>query len=117
MDNNSWLATANPGRGARKGHARARRLLLEQLHQAISTEPAAVQAIPDLAGESLSNIRGRVSIMIGTIVVRLNREGFTESDRLYSMRDSLASGRPVQPDDVEWLDAVIATELGGSPGR
>ncbi len=110
MDNATWLATTNSGPSAPTGHARARRLLLQQLHQAISTEPAALQAVPDLAGESLSNIRGRVSLMIGTIVVRLNREGFTQSDRLYSMRDSLASGRPVQPEDVEWLDTVIAGE-------
>jgi hypothetical protein len=110
MENPSWLATMNSGSSARHGHARARRLLLQQLHQAISTEPAALEAAPNLPGESLSNIRGRVSIMIGTIVVRLNREGFTESERLYSMRDSLASGRPLEPGDFEWLNTLIAGE-------
>jgi hypothetical protein len=110
LENTSWLATMNSGPSARNGHARARRLLLKQLHQAIASEPAALEAVPNLAGESLSNIRGRVSIMIGTIVVRLNREGFTESDRLYAMRDNLASGRPVEPGDVAWLDALIGRE-------
>lgn len=111
------------GPRARIGHARARRLLLEQLRQAIATEPAAVDASPNLAGTSLSNIRGRISITVGTIVVRLNREGFDQSDRLYVMRDSLASGRPVESADVEWLNALIAfengsaMERGGSPSR
>ena len=110
MENPSWLATIDSGPVARNGHGRARRLLLQQLHEAISTEPAALEAMPNLPGDSLSNIRGRVSIMIGTIVVRLNREGFTESDRLYSMRDSLASGRPLEPGDFEWLDGLIARD-------
>jgi len=107
------------GPRARPGHARARRLLLEQLRQAIATEPAALDVSPNLPGMSLSNIRGRISIMIGTIVVRLNHEGFDQSDRVYLMRDSLASGRPVEPADVDWLNMVIADEglraLGGSP--
>jgi len=106
----------SPGPRARPGHARARRLLLEQLRQAIATEPAALDVLPNPPGTSLSNIRGRVSIMIGTIVVRLNREGFDQSDRVYGMRDSLASGRPVEPADIEWLNAVIADEVGGSGG-
>jgi hypothetical protein len=113
----------NSGPRARTGHARARRLLLEQLRQAIATEPAALDVAPNLHGVNLSNIRGRISIMIGTIVVRLNREGFDQSDRLYLMRDGLASGRAVEPADVEWLNAAIASEsaavtpLGGSPAR
>jgi hypothetical protein len=123
MENPSWLPAVNSGPRARTGHARARRLLLEQLRQAIATEPAALDVAPNLHGVSLSNIRGRISIMIGTIVVRLNREGFDQSDRLYLMRDGLASGRAVEPADVEWLNAVIASEsaavtlLGGSPAR
>jgi hypothetical protein len=112
MENPSWIPAMNPGPRAQTGHARARRLLLEQLRQAIETEPAALEAAPHLPGPSLSNIRGRVSIMVGTIVVRLNREGFDQSERLYVMRDSLASGRPVEPADVEWLDSVIAGESG-----
>ena len=116
MENTSWIPSMSPGPRARPGHARARRLLLEQLRQAIATEPAALDVLPNPPGTSLSNIRGRVSIMIGTIVVRLNREGFDQSDRVYLMRDSLASGRPVEPADVEWLNTVIADEaraLGG----
>ena len=104
------------GPRARPGHARARRLLLEQLRQAIATEPAALDVLPNPPGTSLSNIRGRVSIMIGTIVVRLNREGFDQSDRVYLMRDSLASGRPVEPADIEWLNTVIADEAGQAGG-
>jgi hypothetical protein len=121
MQNTTWLAGPQRGR-PRPGRAKVRRLLLEQLRQAIATEPAALEA-DHLPADSLTNIRGRVSIMIGTIVVRLNREGFTQSDRLYSMRDSLALGRPVEPDDVEWLAATIAEEgvaaraRGESPGR
>ena len=123
MESPSPLPAVNSGPSARTGHARARRLLLEQLRQAIATEPAALDIAPNLAGVSLSNIRGRISIMIGTIVVRLNREGFDQSDRLYLMRDSLASGGAVEPADVEWLNAVIASEsaaptvFGGSPAR
>jgi|SRR5579859_2175464 len=116
MENTSWISAMNSGPRARPGHARARRLLLEQLRQAIQTEPAALEAAPQLLGPSLSNIRGRVSITVGTIVVRLNREGFDQSERLYVMRDSLASGRPIEPADVEWLNAVIAGENGTATG-
>ena len=110
MENTTWLATGSTP--SHTGRTKARRLLLEQLRQAIATEPATLEAAPNLPGENLSNIRGRVSIMIGTIVVRLNREGFGESDRLYQMRDNLASGRPVRPEDVAWLEGVIAAEGG-----
>jgi hypothetical protein len=123
MENTNWLPSVNPGPRARPGHARARRLLLEQLRQAIATEPAVLDGAPNLSITSISNIRGRVSITVGTIVVRLNREGFDQSDRLYVMRDSLASNRPVEQADVEWLNALIANDeigarlRGGSPGR
>lgn len=110
MENTSWIPSPNPGPSARPGHARARRLLLEQLRQAIATEPAVLDAAPNVSVTSLSNIRGRVSITVGTIVVRLNREGFDQSDRLYVMRDSLASNRPVEQADVDWLNALIANE-------
>lgn len=93
--------------------ARARRLLLEQAHQAITTEPAVLDAPPGLPGPSLSSIRGRVSIILGTIVVRLNREGFADSERLYLMRDGLARGQPVGRSDVEWLENAIAVESAG----
>ena len=116
MEDTSWIPAMSSGQRARSGRARARRLLLEQLRQAIATEPAALDVLPNLPGTSLSNIRGRISIMIGTIVVRLNREGFDQSDRVYLMRDSLASGRPVEPADVEWLNMVIADEAGEAGG-
>ena len=89
-----------------------RRLLLEQVRFAITTEPAALESEADVPPESLTNIRGLVSITVGTIVVRLNREGFTQSDRLYSIRDVLAEGRPVERDDLEWLNMTIARESG-----
>jgi len=117
MENPTWIPSVSSGPRGRSGHARARRLLLEQLRQAIATEPAALDVLPNLPGTSLSNIRGRISIMIGTIVVRLNREGFDQSDRVYLMRDSLASGRPVEPADVEWLNAVIADEAYETTAR
>jgi hypothetical protein len=116
MENASWIPPMSSGPRARPGHARARRLLLEQLRQAIATEPAALDVSPNLPGTSLSNIRGRISIMIGTIVVRLNREGFDQSDRVYLMRDCLASGRPVEPADIEWLNTVIADEAKAREG-
>ena len=110
MENPTWITSVSSGPRAQLGHARVRRLLLEQLRQAIATEPAALDVSPNLPGTSLSNIRGRISIMIGTIVVRLNHEGFDQSDRVYLMRDGLASGRPVEPADVDWLNTVIADE-------
>jgi len=110
MESPTWIPSESSGPRARPGHARARRLLLEQLRQAIATEPAAIELSAHVPMTSLSNIRGRISIMIGTIVVRLNREGFDQSDRVYLMRDCLASGRPVEPADVEWLNTAIADE-------
>src|ERR1051325_2524465 len=92
--------------------ARVRRMLLEQVRYALTTEPAAVEPLPALPAESVTYIRGRISITVGAIVVRLNQEGFTESDRLYEMRDGLAQGRPVDHGDVEWLNTVIAAEHG-----
>ena len=96
--------------------ARVRRLLLEQVRYALTTEPAALEIAPDVAQDSLTYIRGRVSITVGAIVVRLNQEGFTESDRLYGMRDGLAQGRPVDRDDLDWLNTIIATERGLQTG-
>ncbi len=96
--------------------ARVRRLLLEQVRYALTTEPAALQLIPEATPDSLTHIRGRVSITVGAIVVRLNQEGFTESDRLYEMRDGLAQGRPVGNRDIEWLNTIIAVERGLQTG-
>src|SRR5262252_2427282 len=81
--------------------ARVRRLLLEQVRYALTTEPAALELPPDVSADSITYIRGRVSITVGAIVVRLNQEGFTESDRLYEMRDGLAQGKPVGRDQFE----------------
>lgn len=103
-----YLAT---GRGAR-----ARRLLLEQVRYALTTEPAALEIPPDVTADRLTHIRGRVSITVGAIVVRLNQEGFTESDRLYEMRDGLAQGKPVGRGDLEWLNTIIAMERGLQSG-
>jgi hypothetical protein len=68
--------------------------------------------LPEANPGSLTHIRGRISITVGAIVVRLNQEGFTESDRLYEMRDGLAQGKPVGSDDIEWLNTIIAMERG-----
>ena len=110
MQEPAWPATSAISFPVRPGRAKARALLLQQLRQAIAGEPATVEAFPDLPAESLTRIRARVSILVGTIVVRLNREGFAHSERIYSMRDGLASGRPVAHHDVEWLDGAIAKE-------
>ena len=96
--------------------ARVRRLLLEQVRYALTTEPAAIDLPPDLHPDSVTYIRGRVSITVGAIVVRLNQEGFTQSDRLYEMRDGLAQGKPVDDGDLEWLNAIIAMERGLATG-
>ena len=93
--------------------ARVRRMLLEQVRYALTTEPAALEMEPDLPADSVTYIRGRVSITVGAIVVRLNQEGFTQSDRLYEMRDGLAQGRPVGSNELEWLNTTIAAERGG----
>ena len=119
MHDPAWPATTCLRFPVGPGRPRARRLLLEQLRQAIATEPATLDTLPHLSMESLSGIRARVSILVGTIVVRLNREGFTGSERIYSMRDSLAAGKPVCPEDVAWVDAAIAVEAeagGNGPG-
>ena len=94
--------------------ARVRRLLLEQVRYALTTEPVALDMPSDVPPDNVSYIRGRVSITVGAIVVRLNQEGFTHSDRLYEMRDGLAQGRPVGHRDIEWLNNIIAMERGRS---
>lgn len=98
----------DPGGSARG--ARVRRILLEQIRYALATEPVAFELPANMAAESITYIRGRVSITVGAIVVRLNQEGFTESDRLYEMRDGLAQGKPVDQNHLEWLNTIIAAE-------
>ncbi|HLZ94517.1 MAG TPA: hypothetical protein VKT20_04220 [Candidatus Dormibacteraeota bacterium] len=110
MQDPAWPSTVTVRFPVRPGRAKARRLLLEQLRQAITTEPAALDTAPDLTIDGMTAIRGRISILVGTIVVRLNREGFAGSERIYSMRDCLAAGRPVEPADVSWIEAAIETE-------
>lgn len=106
-----YLDPAASARGAR-----VRRLLLEQVRFALTTEPAAFDLPPNMPADNITYIRGRVSITLGTIVVRLNQEGFTESDRLYEMRDGLAQGKPVDRGQLDWLDAIIAMERGRATG-
>ena len=96
--------------------ARVRRMLLEQVRYALTTEPGALEISADGTPDSLTYIRGRVSITVGAIVVRLNQEGFTQSDRLYDMRDGLAQGRPVERGAIEWLNTIIAKERGLQTG-
>jgi hypothetical protein len=117
MQDSAWPSTVTIRIPVRPGRAKARRLLLEQLRQAIATEPAAIESVPDLTADSLTSIRGRISILVGTIVVRLNREGFAASERIYSMRDCLASGRPVEAGDVAWIEAAIETESAADGAR
>lgn len=106
----AWPSTTAVRIPVRPGRAKARRLLLEQLRQAVATEPAVVEAVPDVPSAHLTTIRARVSILVGTIVVRLNREGFAGSERIYAMRDRLAAGQAVDPADVAWLADAIAVE-------
>ena len=107
MDHTGLFAdgAALPAKGSR-----ARRMLLEQVRFAITTEPATFESEPEVSSGRLASIRGRVSITVGAIVVRLNQMGFTQSDRLYHMRDGLAEGRPIARDDLEWLNVTIACE-------
>ncbi len=106
-----YLDPAASARGAR-----VRRLLLEQVRYALTTEPAAFDLPADTPADSITYIRGRVSITLGAIVVRLNQEGFTESDRLYEMRDGLAQGKPIDRGQIDWLNTIIAMESGRSKG-
>lgn len=109
MDHISYLARHVDHVSTARG-ARVRRLLLEQVRYALTTEPAAVGEPASFATDDVTYIRGRVSITVGAIVVRLNQEGFTQSDRLYVMRDGLAQGRAVDRRDLEWLNTIIAAE-------
>lgn len=85
-------------------------MLLEQIRYALTTEPVSFELHGDVPTDNITYIRGRVSITVGQIVVRLNQEGFTESDRLYEMRDGLAQGRPIDREHLEWLNTIIAME-------
>ena len=89
MDQTAYFGRPSDPFATARG-ARVRRMLLEQVRYALTTEPGALEISADGTPDSLTYIRGRVSITVGAIVVRLNQEGFTQSDRLYDMRD----GRP-----------------------
>src|ERR1700694_4435142 len=80
MGTTGYFLASDHNPASDKRAARVRRMLLEQVRFAITTEPAAVEYQADTAPGSLTNIRGRVSITLGTIVVRLNQEGFAHSD-------------------------------------
>ena len=108
MSETAFIGYLDPAASARG--ARVRRMLLEQVRYALTTEPAAFEILADVPRDNLAYIRGRVSITLGAIVVRLNQEGFTESERLYEMRDGLAQGKPVDRNHIDWLNTVIATE-------
>ena len=112
MDQTAYFGRRPVPLAAAARGARVRRLLLEQVRYALTTEPAATAAPEYFTADDVTYIRGRVSITVGAIVVRLNQEGFTQSDRLYVMRDGLAQGRPVDSRDLEWLNNTIAMERG-----
>ena len=115
MDQTAFFGRPSDPFASARG-ARVRRMLLEQVRYALTTEPGALEISADGTPDSLTYIRGRVSITVGAIVVRLNQEGFTQSDRLYDMRDGLAQGRPVERGALEWLNTIIAMERGLQTG-
>jgi len=92
------------------GVAGVRRELLEQVKVAITSEPAALGGPTAAPDDRVGDIRGTVSVTIGNIVMRLNQAGFTESDRLYVIRDDLAAGKPIRTVDLLWLDGAIEHE-------
>ena len=96
--------------------ARVRRLLLEQVRYALTTEPAALEIPPDVTADRLTHIRGRVSITVGAIVVRLNQEGFTESDRALRHARRAGPGQAVDRGDSSGSTRLIATEQGLQTG-
>jgi len=92
------------------GGSETRRQILQELRVALMDEPAAMGGPAGSRDELLGRIRGIASVRVGHTVMLLNRLGFTQSDHLYLMRDNLAAGRPIKPEDVQWLDTVTAIE-------
>ena len=81
--------------------------LLRQARSAIYSEPATRGGPISASDDLVCSIRGMVSVMIGSVVVRLNLAGFSESDRLYKIRDELAAGRSIEPDELTWLNSQL----------
>lgn len=92
------------------GGSETRLQLLQELRLALLGEPGALGGPAVSLDKPLGRIRGIASVRVGQAAMHLNQLGFTQSDQLYLMRDSLAAGRPIKPEDVQWLDAVIAKE-------
>ena len=82
------------------------RRLLREARLAICSEPAAIGGPISALGDPIGNVRAAVSVTVGHVVMRLNQAGFTQSDRLYRIRDELAAGRPVGPAEIKWLNVV-----------
>jgi hypothetical protein len=98
------------GGGLSTASSGMRRQLLESVRLVLTSEPAALGGPSTTPDDLVGDIRGTVSVTVGNIVMRLNRLGFTMSDRLYVIRDDLAAGRPIHLEDLQWLDMVIARE-------
>ncbi len=98
------------GGGMSTASSGLRRQLLESVRLVLTSEPAALGGPSTTPDDLIGDIRGTVSVTVGHIVMRLNRLGFTMSDRLYLMRDDLAAGRSINLEDLQWLDVVIARE-------
>jgi hypothetical protein len=73
-------------------------------------EPAAFAGAGGGLSDFVADLRAAVSVRVGSAVVRLNRAGFTHSDRLYQIRDLLAAGQPIDADALAWLDRAIAAQ-------
>jgi hypothetical protein len=73
-------------------------------------EPAAFAGPGGGLSDFVADLRAAVSVRVGSAVVRLNLAGFTQSDRLYQIRDRLAAGQPIDTDALAWLDRAIATQ-------
>jgi hypothetical protein len=83
--------------------------LLRQVRSALYSEPATRGGPIGASDDLVCSIRGTVSVTIGSVVVRLNKAGFCESDRLYKIRDELAAGRSIEPDELTWLNAKLGS--------
>lgn len=101
---------ARLGGNPRVAVSQARRELLEQIRLALISEPAAFGVLSGQPDDRMEDIRGMASVRVGHIVMRLNRLGFAQSDRLYRIRDKLAAGRPIGPENLQWLETAIAGE-------
>jgi hypothetical protein len=83
--------------------------LLREIKLALS-EPVAFGSPVSGLSDLVADLRAAVSVRVGSAVVRLNLAGFTQSDRLYQIRDRLAAGQPIDTDSLAWLDRAIAAQ-------